>query len=70
MRLHVETWRWEGVLWYLRAGKCLTETLTEVLIQLKPPPQRVFADSALGTGYALPTSPGWLRSRLSRWRPA
>ena len=41
VRLHIETWRWQGVPWYLRSGKCLAETVTEVPIQLKPPPRQV-----------------------------
>jgi glucose-6-phosphate 1-dehydrogenase len=60
VRLHIETWRWEGVPWYLRSGKCLAETVTEVLIQLKPPPQKVFADSGPGVGHA-----NYLRLRLA-----
>ena len=31
--------------WYLRAGKCLPTTAAEVLVRLKPPPQRLFDDS-------------------------
>ena len=31
--------------WYLRSGKCLPETATEVLVELKPPPQKLFADA-------------------------
>jgi glucose-6-phosphate 1-dehydrogenase len=60
VRLHIETWRWQGVPWYLRSGKCLAETVTEVLIQLKPPPQQIFADSGPGTGHA-----NYLRFRLA-----
>jgi glucose-6-phosphate 1-dehydrogenase len=60
VRLHIATWRWEGVPWYLRSGKCLAETFTEVLIQLKPPPQQLFADSGPGTGHA-----NYLRFRLA-----
>jgi glucose-6-phosphate 1-dehydrogenase len=45
LRLFIDSWRWEGVPWYLRSGKFLTETATEVIVQLKPPPQRLFADS-------------------------
>jgi glucose-6-phosphate 1-dehydrogenase len=45
LRLYVDSWRWEGVPWYLRSGKCLPETAGEVLVQLKPPPQKLFADS-------------------------
>ena len=46
VRLFIDSWRWDGVPWYLRSGKYLTETATEVLVELKPPPQRLFADSA------------------------
>jgi glucose-6-phosphate 1-dehydrogenase len=45
LRLFIDSWRWEGVPWYLRSGKYLAETATEVLVELKPPPQRLFADS-------------------------
>ena len=45
LRLHIDSWRWEGVPWYLRSGKYLAETAAEVVVQLKPPPQRLFADS-------------------------
>lgn len=45
LRLFIDSWRWEGVPWYLRSGKCLAETAAEVLVELKPPPQRLFEDS-------------------------
>jgi glucose-6-phosphate 1-dehydrogenase len=60
MRLFIDSWRWEGVPWYLRSGKYLAETATEVLVELKPPPQRLFADSAPPTGPA-----NYLRFRVS-----
>ena len=44
LRLHVDTWRWGGVPFYIRAGKCLPATATEVLVELKRPPQAVFAE--------------------------
>ena len=47
LRLSIDSWRWAGVPWYIRAGKCMAETVTEVLVELKPPPQALFADSAL-----------------------
>ncbi len=47
IRLFIDSWRWQGVRWYLRAGKCLAETAAEVLVELKPPPQTLFADAAL-----------------------
>jgi glucose-6-phosphate 1-dehydrogenase len=48
LRLHVDSWRWGGVPWYLRAGKCLPTTACEVVVRFKPPPQNLFADSAPG----------------------
>ena len=60
LRLFIDSWRWEGVPWYLRSGKYLAETATEVLVELKPPPQRLFADSAPTTGRAeLPALPAF-----------
>jgi glucose-6-phosphate 1-dehydrogenase len=38
VRLHIDSWRWAGVPWYLRSGKCLPQTAAEVLVELKPPP--------------------------------
>jgi len=50
VRLAIDSWRWAGVPWYLRSGKCLPETATEILVELKPPPQRLFADSWPASG--------------------
>jgi glucose-6-phosphate 1-dehydrogenase len=60
LRLFIDSWRWAGVPFYLRSGKCLPETATEILVELKPSPQRLFADS-------LPTNgrTNYLRFRLS-----
>ena len=44
MRLDVQTWRWSGVPFYIRAGKCLPVTATEVLVELKRPP-KLFAET-------------------------
>jgi len=52
LRLFIDSWRWAGVPWYLRSGKCLAETAAEVLVELKPPPQALFADSAPADGRA------------------
>ena len=60
VRLSIDSWRWAGVPWYLRSGKCLANTAAEVLVQLKPPAQHLFADSAPGTGRA-----NHIRFRLS-----
>ena len=45
LRLFIDSWRWEGVPWYVRSGKYLADTATEIVVELKPPPQRLFADS-------------------------
>ena len=60
VRLFIDSWRWEGVPWHLRSGKFLAETVAEVIVQLKPPPQRLFADSAPADGPA-----NYLRFRIS-----
>jgi glucose-6-phosphate 1-dehydrogenase len=60
LRLHIDSWRWAGVPWYLRSGKCLAATGAEVVVELKPPPQRLFGDSAPTDGMA-----NYLRFRLS-----
>jgi glucose-6-phosphate 1-dehydrogenase len=39
-RLFVDSWRWEGVPFFVRTGKCLPVTATEVLVRLKQPPLR------------------------------
>ncbi len=60
LRLFIDSWRWEGVPWYLRSGKCLPETASEVIVELKPPPSSLFGDSNPGTGLA-----NYLRFRIS-----
>jgi len=60
LRLFIDSWRWAGVPWYLRSGKFLADTATEVLVELKPPPQQLFADSAPTTSRA-----NYLRFRIS-----
>ncbi|HEX3902691.1 MAG TPA: glucose-6-phosphate dehydrogenase [Polyangia bacterium] len=40
VRLHVDSWRWDGVPFFIRAGKCLPTSTTEVLVSLKRPPLR------------------------------
>lgn len=52
VRLFIDSWRWSGVPWYLRAGKCLAQTVTETRIEFKAPPQRLFADSHQPAGRA------------------
>jgi glucose-6-phosphate 1-dehydrogenase len=38
LRLEVDSWRWRGVPFYIRAGKCLPVTATEVVVRLRQPP--------------------------------
>ncbi|HUD69459.1 MAG TPA: glucose-6-phosphate dehydrogenase [Acidimicrobiales bacterium] len=52
VRLFIDSWRWSGVPWLLRSGKCLAETATEVMVELKAPPQPLFADSIPPDGLA------------------
>jgi len=40
VRLHIDSWRWEGVPFFIRAGKCMPVTATEVRVTLKRPPLR------------------------------
>jgi glucose-6-phosphate 1-dehydrogenase len=57
MSLHIDSWRWSGVPFYLRAGKCLPVTATEVVVDLKPPPAHLFGE--LGPDY-----PNFVRFRV------
>ncbi|MGB6602669.1 MAG: glucose-6-phosphate dehydrogenase [Steroidobacteraceae bacterium] len=57
LALDIDSWRWAGVPFYLRAGKCLPVTATEVVVDLKPAPTRVFGE--LG-----PEQPNHLRFRV------
>ena len=38
LKLHVDSWRWRGVPFYIRSGKCLAVTCTEILVRLRQPP--------------------------------
>jgi glucose-6-phosphate 1-dehydrogenase len=60
LRLFIDSWRWAGVPWYLRSGKYLAENATEILVELRRPPQRLFADSAPTNGAG-----NYLRFQLS-----
>ncbi|MGA8597914.1 MAG: glucose-6-phosphate dehydrogenase [Bryobacteraceae bacterium] len=46
LRFEVNSWRWQGVPFYIRAGKCLPVTCTELLVRLRRPP-KVFPSAAL-----------------------
>ncbi len=57
LRLEVDSWRWGGVPFYLRAGKNLPVTATEVVVDLRPPPTHVFGEFG-------PEQPNYLRFRV------
>ncbi len=50
LRLNVDSWRWAGVPFYVRAGKKLKKTVTEVFAELKNPPQVVFSEAPPSVG--------------------
>ena len=58
LRLHLDTWRWGGVPIYVRAGKACRSTATEVLVELRQPPQMVFHEVE-------PPDGNYLRFRLT-----
>jgi glucose-6-phosphate 1-dehydrogenase len=39
-----DTWRWAGVPFFVRAGKCMPVTATEVVVRLKRPPETIFCE--------------------------
>ncbi len=44
IQAEIDNWRWAGVPFYLRTGKRLAKKTSEILIQFKPVPHRLFAD--------------------------
>jgi glucose-6-phosphate 1-dehydrogenase len=60
LKLSVDTWRWAGVPFYVRAGKKLPLACTEVLVELKAPPRAVFNEKLPPIGHG-----NYIRFRLS-----
>lgn len=60
LRLFIDSWRWKGVPFYLRSGKCLPMTAAEIVVELKPPPSSLFADAMPENGMA-----NYFRFRIS-----
>jgi glucose-6-phosphate 1-dehydrogenase len=58
LKLYLDTWRWADVPFYIRAGKCMAETATEILVEFKTPPLAVF-------GEIEPPQSNYYRFRLS-----
>jgi len=49
VRLHIDSWRWDGVPFFIRAGKCMPVTATEVTVTLKRPPLQHLSEDARNT---------------------
>jgi glucose-6-phosphate 1-dehydrogenase len=58
VRLCVDNWRWADVPFYIRAGKCLPVTATQVVVEFRRPPSELF-------GELVPSLSSHLRLRLS-----
>lgn len=58
MKLMIDNWRWAGVPVYIRSGKEMAVTATEVFIELRRPPRETFGED-------VPLSSGHLRMRIS-----
>jgi glucose-6-phosphate 1-dehydrogenase len=50
LKLYIDTWRWADVPIFIRAGKCLPLTATEVLVDFKAPPRQTFRETITGIG--------------------
>ncbi|HEY5889193.1 MAG TPA: glucose-6-phosphate dehydrogenase [Acidimicrobiia bacterium] len=47
VRVEIDSWRWAGVPWIIRAGKGLAATVTEAVVEFVSPPRALFADKNL-----------------------
>jgi len=56
LQLEIDSWRWQGVPFYIRAGKCLPVTCTEIVVRLRQPP-------TMYQGFEL--APNYVRLRIS-----
>jgi glucose-6-phosphate 1-dehydrogenase len=63
LRFEIDSWRWAGVPFFVRTGKRLPVTATEVMATLRRPPQRLFDEP-------LPPRSNYLRFRLGPDRVA
>jgi glucose-6-phosphate 1-dehydrogenase len=58
VKIEIDTWRWAGVPIYIRAGKSLAMTATEVVVEFKRPPRETF-------GEIVPALSAHMRMRIS-----
>jgi glucose-6-phosphate 1-dehydrogenase len=49
LRLELDTWRWAGVPFLIRAGKKLPTTVAEVVVEFRKPPLDIFGESVAGS---------------------
>ena len=61
LRLEIDSWRWAGVPFYIRAGKGLAATATEAVVEFRQPPRLMFADPESAR-----PAPNQLRFRLGK----
>jgi len=66
LRLEINSWRWKGVPFYIRAGKSLPVTATEVIVKLRQPPA-VFTEVPLPANYFRFRVTPDLMMRWARW---
>jgi glucose-6-phosphate 1-dehydrogenase len=59
LKLHIDSWRWAGVPFFVRAGKCLKTTTSEIFVEFKKAPPVVFTEAqpALGNYVRFQLSP-------------
>ncbi|MGP6191116.1 MAG: glucose-6-phosphate dehydrogenase [Vulcanimicrobiaceae bacterium] len=58
VKLSIDTWRWAGVPVFIRAGKCLPATMTEIFVEFRRPPRETF-------GEIVPNTSAHMRFRIS-----
>ncbi len=61
LRLEIDSWRWAGVPWLIRTGKCLPVTATEAIVEFSAPPRLLFSPPGAPAPH-----PNHLRFRLGK----
>lgn len=47
MKCYVDNWRWSGVPFYIRTGKCMPTRVTEIVIHFRPTPHKIFEQTGI-----------------------
>lgn len=55
LKLYIDNWRWRGVPFYLRTGKRMAQTYSQISIRFREPPQQLFRETQIEN-----TAPNWL----------